>query len=116
MPRRQSPELLPVAWLSVSRRQRLEGRRPDNRALLCRREKPVIDWARATTSLAVPVPGPAVCLGVQFGRRDDDRGREEPGKLLRGVEQGSYALGVLGEIAGVVAGGWLVVHPRRGAL
>jgi hypothetical protein len=46
---------------------------------------------------------------MQFGRGDDERGREQRGELFGGAEQRCDALVVLGEVAGVLAGGRLVV-------
>src|SRR5690349_24415529 len=58
----------------------------------------------------------AVRSGVQFGRRDDDRGRKERGELFGGAEQGPYALGVLSEVGGVLVSGRLVLGPPGDAL
>jgi hypothetical protein len=53
---------------------------------------------------------------MQFGRRDDERDREEFGELFGSAEQRRHALGVLCEVGGVLIRGRLVVGPPGGAL
>src|SRR6185437_8159342 len=67
--------------------------------------------------LAVLLGRPAAGLsGMQFGRRDDERGREERGELFGRAEHCPQALGVLAEVGGVLVRGRLVVGPPGGAL
>ena len=52
--------------------------------------------------------------GVQPGRGDDERDREQRRELFWSAEQGRDALGVLGQVGGMFVGGWLVISRFSG--